>query len=1433
MEEDRILLSSLGVTSANPEDIERDILAKAENDAGDGSEVGGSTEEEPTDKSEGNDPSSTANQAKLLNKLRAVEFEIDAVASTVEEGKDVASGDDDAKDLFLEEGVREDDESATKLPSRDSTLQRALATDRLKSLKHTKAQLEKQLSGLLNENLSKGIKHDKLLKDLVKEEPKLKRKSKETQKPTKDQGKKKKTVSFNDDVDFDAVLDAASAGFVETERDELVRKGILTPFHKLEGFERRLQQPGTSNEPVPFEEDENDDLVSASVARAAKSISEAAQVRPATKLLDSDALPKLDDAPTFPFQRLKKPLKFPQAKEVEKNKGSKRKKKRPLPDKKWRRRISREEQDVGEGEDVRDDLTSHDEEENQEASEDMDDNDPSYVTLEGGLKIPETIFCKLFDYQKVGVQWLWELHCQRAGGIIGDEMGLGKTVQVLSFLGALHFSNLYEPSIVVCPVTLLRQWRREARRWYSKFHVEILHDSAQDPAYKKKQTKSDGESDDESEGSVDSDYKGNFSSKSRKKWDSLINRVLQSKSGLLITTYEQLRLLGDKLLDIEWGYAVLDEGHRIRNPNAEITLVCKQLQTVHRIIMTGAPIQNKLSELWSLFDFVFPGKLGVLPVLKQSLLSLYLLVDMPMLHHYKYLQPTGAHHVSLEALAGFKKFGSCTCSCAVVLRDLVMPYLLRRMKADVNAHLPKKTEHVLFCSLTAEQRSVYRAFLASSDVEQILDGRNSLYGIDVMRKICNHPDLLDREHSCQNPDYGNPERSGKMKVVAQVLHVWKDQGIVMDGQTPVKQRMALIDEFNNSDDIFIFILTTKVGGLGTNLTGADRVIIFDPDWNPSTDMQARERAWRIGQKKDVTVYRLITRGTIEEKVYHRQIYKHFLTNKILKNPQQRRFFKARDMKDLFTLNDDGESGSTETSNIFGQLSEDVNIVGMKEHKQHKQEHSKAAVSRDAHTASRKGIVQIVSAVNHDAIMNAHDEEKMRLEEQASQVAQRAAEALRKSRMLRSHDGISVPTWTGKSGAAGAPSAVRKKFGSTLNSHLVKSTSEASSSIIAAGAAAGKALTSAELLAKIRGNQEQAVGAGLEHQSGLASSSSNSRRPAVNGTSSSRSSSNVSCVQPEVLIRRICTFIQQRGGSTDSASIVDHFKDQIPSNNLPLFKNLLKEIAKLEKDRNGSRWVLKPEYRKQPLGGLPVDTKATKRAGHEQSERLKRQKQECQFKKFLEILKQVHINLPLVEAIERIPNYAKFLTDIFSKRTRIGEFETVVVTEGCMAMLHNQMPPKLKDLSIFTIPCAIENRYVGKALCDLGASINLMPKFVFRRLGIEKAKPTTVMLQLVDISYVQPDGKIEDILHADDPEECQIIHAATKFSFEVEENCHGKLEEIEDPNDEEQDEAHWMVNRSCKYFEPLNYSGKLELRWSRPLEVVKPFSHGTKFTIDYV
>lgn len=225
-----------------------------------------------------------------------------------------------------------------------------------------------------------------------------------------------------------------------------------------------------------------------------------------------------------------------------------------------------------------------------------------------------------------------------------------------------------------------------------------------------------------------------------------------------------------------------------------------------------------------------------------------------------------------------------------------------------------------------------------------------------------------------------------------------------------------------------------------------------------------------------------------------------------------------------------------------------------------------------------------SAMNHDVIMNAHDEEKVRLEEQAAQVAQRAAEALRQSRMLRNRESIATPTWTGKSGTAGAPSSVRRKFGSTVNPLLINSSepsdehpSNRASKLngIAAGASAGKTLSSAELLARIRGNKERAADAGTDHHESVSSSSIN--RGTSLDVGPSGSSHNLGGMQPEVLIRQICTFLQQRGGRTSSASIVNHFKDRIPTKDLSLFKNLLKEIATLEKNPNGSVWVLNPEY----------------------------------------------------------------------------------------------------------------------------------------------------------------------------------------------------------------------------------------------------------------
>ena len=226
------------------------------------------------------------------------------------------------------------------------------------------------------------------------------------------------------------------------------------------------------------------------------------------------------------------------------------------------------------------------------------------------------------------------------------------------------------------------------------------------------------------------------------------------------------------------------------------------------------------------------------------------------------------------------------------------------------------------------------------------------------------------------------------------------------------------------------------------------------------------------------------------------------------------------------------------------------------------------------------MILLQSAVNHDAIMNANDNDKVRMEEQASQVARRAAEALRESRMLRSRESFAVPTWTGRSGAAGAPSSVRRKFGSAVNTQLVSSPkpSEGSSGrppgFAAAGASTGKALSSAELLARIRGTQERAVGDALKQDLDLASGSGQRT-----GRSQETNRPNkLGVVQPEVLIRQLCTFMQQRGGQTDSASITQHFKSRIQSKDLPLFKNLLKEIATLEKGAEGTKWVLKPDYR---------------------------------------------------------------------------------------------------------------------------------------------------------------------------------------------------------------------------------------------------------------
>ncbi|ANB12861.1 DNA-dependent ATPase RAD26 [Sugiyamaella lignohabitans] len=681
---------------------------------------------------------------------------------------------------------------------------------------------------------------------------------------------------------------------------------------------------------------------------------------------------------------------------------------------------------------------------------------PTYpdAVLDNEFKVPGDIYTSLFDYQRTGVQWLWELYSQKTGGIIGDEMGLGKTIQIVSFLAGLHYSGkLDKPALVVCPATVMKQWVNEFHRWWPALRVVILHSigSGMDPT-KEQQME---------EALIDLDPDDPLTVgeiKKRAGAKSLVDSVM-SKGHVLITTYVGMRIYSKYILPRKWGYCVLDEGHKIRNPDSDISLKCKQVKTANRIILSGTPIQNNLTELWSLFDFVFPGRLGTLPVF-QNQFSIPINVG------------GYANATNVQVQTAYK--------CAVVLRDIISPYMLRRMKVDVAADLPKKSEKVLFCKLTKIQNDAYQNFLKSDEMKSIFAGkRQVLFGVDILRKICNHPDLVNRDVLLKTPDYeyGLPSKSGKMQVVKALVELWKSQNhktllfcqtrqmldilqrfildlmlpgtgdrlrfLRMDGTTPIANRQRLVDEFNSDPTIDIFLLTTKVGGLGVNLTGADRVIIYDPDWNPSTDVQARERAWRLGQKKDVVIYRLMTAGAIEEKIYHRQIFKQFLTNKILKDPKQRRFFKMNDLHDLFTLGD--LEGGTETGGMFSgtertlsqagtqkkaeeddlnQVSKLGGVAGLEDFQtgnevvQDGKDKSSALEHEDSVLEGIFAKSGVQSTLEHDSIMEASRPDTILVEREASRVATQAANALRESRNAARKAQIGTPTWTGRFGSAG-------------------------------------------------------------------------------------------------------------------------------------------------------------------------------------------------------------------------------------------------------------------------------------------------------------------------------------------------------------------------------------------------------------------------------
>ncbi|KAH8878534.1 hypothetical protein GQ53DRAFT_671184 [Thozetella sp. PMI_491] len=786
-----------------------------------------------------------------------------------------------------------------------------------------------------------------------------------------------------------------------------------------------------------------------------------------------------------------------------------------------------------------------------------------------GLRLPGDIYPSLFDYQKTGVQWLAELYSQQVGGIVGDEMGLGKTVQLISFVAALHYSKkLDKPVIVVAPATVLQQWVNEFHRWWPPLRVSILHSSGSGLLNLRNEDRIEGDEEQEWDGA-----KKKTPSKFDQAVRKIVDRVVQH-GHVLVTTYAGLQTYEDVLIPVEWGYAVLDEGHKIRNPNTAITIYSKELRTPNRIILSGTPMQNNLTELWSLFDFIYPMRLGTLVNFRNQF-------EIPIkLGGY-------ANATNLQIMTAQK--------CAETLKEAISPYLLQRLKVDVAADLPKKSEQVLFCKLTEPQRQAYELFLKSDDMNAILGKRRqSIYGIDILRKICNHPDLLDPRLR-DKPGWGSATKSGKMQVVKSLIPMWKRLGhktllfcqgvqmldiieefvkrqdginyLRMDGRTAVKDRQALVDRFNHEADLHIFLLTTKVGGLGVNLTGANRVLIFDPDWNPSTDMQARERAWRLGQKKEVTIYRLMTAGTIEEKIYHRQIFKQFLSNKVLKDPKQRTTFNMHDMHDLFTLSS-YEEGTTETSELFkGSEVEnfkaqgpteivlpgsDVGPVALGPKKESPQDGNRddegalrnieGVAGLEAYQDQEKppgneedrlmeGIFaqSVHSALEHEEIMNGRVKaDRKMLQQEANKVAAQAALSLRRAEEEARSVPIGTVTWTGELGEAGRPR-----------------------------------------------NNRRGRGAGGPSSAGVLSALSG-RTPGTPGSSGS-SDRNLTAKDFE---RMIPLFIKRHSGQVPSKVLVDHFNRYCAgSRQADEFKKALEKVAKLDKRGSAMRgvWSLRPAY----------------------------------------------------------------------------------------------------------------------------------------------------------------------------------------------------------------------------------------------------------------
>jgi non-specific serine/threonine protein kinase len=433
----------------------------------------------------------------------------------------------------------------------------------------------------------------------------------------------------------------------------------------------------------------------------------------------------------------------------------------------------------------------------------------------------------LRPYQNVGLRWLFLLAKLGLGACLADDMGLGKTIQVLSLLLVLKTQGETKrrTSLLVAPASLLANWELEINRFAPSLKALIAHPSALPPDELK-----------------------------------ALDPERLADVDLVITSYGSLLRI-PFFGQASWNLAVLDEAQAIKNPDAKQTRAAKKLHARARIVLTGTPIENRLTDLWSIFDFLNPGLLG-----------------------------------SARDFASFtKRLADRPHNPFGPLRDLVRPYILRRLKTDksVIADLPEKTEIKAFCQLSRKQAALYQQAVKelALELEKALGIRRKgvvLAALMRFKQICNHPSQWLGDGSWAEPDSG---KWARLRDIAEVVAAKQEKaliftqfrevtaplaaflgsvfgrpGLVLHGETEVKKRKDLVRRFQEDETVPFFVLSLKAGGSGLNLTAASHVVHFDRWWNPAVEDQATDRAFRIGQTKNVLVHKFVCRGTMEDKI---------------------------------------------------------------------------------------------------------------------------------------------------------------------------------------------------------------------------------------------------------------------------------------------------------------------------------------------------------------------------------------------------------------------------------------------------------------------------------------------------------------------------------------------------------------------------------------